>query len=127
MTVSASQSMAKHATSKPSGLRACQLVSGSTGPTSVYGMREAAGHQVFGIEIARIQEVFTREQALGREMGMHDGRELDVCGRGRGRFDIGDEMGTLLITGLRQVDLYTPSSVSPASSRRGRPHHRGSR
>ena len=47
---------------------------GQHGPHEFYGMREAAGHQVFGIDIARIQEVFTREQALGREMGMNDGR-----------------------------------------------------
>ena len=87
-------------------------------------MREAAGHQGFGIDRARIQAVCTRAQALGREMGMHDGRELDVCGRCRGRVDIGDEMGTLLITGLRQVD-FIPRPVCLPLRRVAGVHLRG--
>ncbi len=74
-------------------------------PHEFHGMREAAAHQVVGSDRARIQQVFTREQVMGSEMGMHDGRQLDVCGRGWCRFDVGDEMGAPLITGLGQVDL----------------------
>jgi hypothetical protein len=78
---------------------------GEHGSYQFYGMREAACHEVGGIDIARVQEVFMWEQPLGCEVGMNDRCHLHVCGRGRGRFDVGDEMGALRITGLRQVDF----------------------
>ena len=73
-------------------------------PHEVYDRREAAVHEVGRIDIACIQEVFTWEYPVRSEMGMNDRRHLDVCGRGRRRFDIDDEMGAVRITGLGEVD-----------------------
>ena len=78
---------------------------GQHGPHEFHGRREAAVHEVGRIDIACIQEVVAWEQPMRSEMGMHDRRQLDVCGRGRRRFDIGDEMGALLITGPGAVDF----------------------
>src|SRR4051812_47335167 len=61
--------------------------------------------QEFGLDIAGIHQVTVRQTILVFQRFMNDGNDLAITGRGRGGFDMRNQVQLVLLAAFRQVDL----------------------